>query len=495
MELEGGSRLFGGVVALENAAIALEGGVIHALLGEPGSGKSTLAGIMAGRIAPAAGRIVLSDKELRKNSPAAALRAGVSLAAQRPELLANLSVYGNAVIGREHLISGNDKPAAVLALLRRLGMDNVSLSHSVEGLSPAQRQILCLVRACITKPKVLILDEPALTLTKAQTQRLHTLLRELAAGGTAILYITKSPAEAAAIASTYTIIREGHTVISEALKPGTTPEELEALMPGCSLEDLYPPRGGHKPGETLLEVIGLQLPHTRSDISFTLRRGEILGLAGLLGAGRSAMARAVYGLRPAQKGIVSLGKRNLKAKTLTPAGALMAGLNYLDHSSGLDPNNSVAFNILLPELCGRWALGLCSPQQRRHEAGVRLEESGLLSTLADRQAGGLDAFARQMSSLARVCAQGSQVIILDEPAKGLRMAQKHDFYRRLHELARAGKGIILISTHLPELLHTCDTIAVMHEGDLCPPRPVDKWTSGEIEVYANSGKLGAVSIL
>ncbi len=481
------SLSLGGLKPLRDVALEILPGEIHALLGEPGSGKSALARILAGGIPFRHGLLLLQRQVYRPSSYASALTMGVAFCGQSPELPSGLTLGDFLRLGQ----SSGAKQRLREGLLA-LGLDG--LGTSVTRLTPAQARLAGVLRAVCAARTLVILDEPGRNLAPADLRRLHAYLRQAAARGISILYATGSAEEAFALADRFTILRDGQSLPAQPVRGVQSADELAALIPGCTPADLYPLHT-HKMGATLLEAIGLQLPGVAAEVSFVLRRGEVLGLAGLPGAGRRRLGRLLCGLEPAASGILSVAGKHCKARQLTPIRAKRAGLLFLDAGSGLDSRAGTGLNLLLPALGCFGRCGWFSRSRAAEEARKLIAASPLAPETVEKRICELSAFERQMLLLLRARASGCDVLVLNEPGRGVDNAHKQELYRELYSLAASGKGVILISNYLPELQQVCDTIGVLHNGELCPPRPAGKWTTEEIKLYASSGKFGAFSLL
>lgn len=464
--------------------LELFAGEVHALLGLPGSGKSALLALAAGDINLNDITVICNRQSLRCGDRNAFQRAGIIRVPQRPAFASALSWRENLSIIRTS--------TRLEEWLKLCGLSNLNLNARAVSPTPAITRMAAFVRAALARPRVLLLDDPAAGLNREQTSYLIAGLQRLTDEGTAVLIATRNPDFAHDAAERYTIIRPGLTLPAAAMSHECTSDMLFCQMAGCTPDDFYPPREG-KPTSALLEVIGLRM-RTGSEapeISFTLRRGEILGLHGLHGNGQLRLTRLLAGLGTAPRGVLSTNGKNLRASRLRPSSTLAAGILYLDRESGLFPEESVADNLLL--CARRWRLR-CGTREKE-AAWAALEDIGLHPELAAHSAGSLRDLEKELLLLARAKASGAEVLLLNAPARGLSARGKNQYYRALYRLADSGKGIILTGMELPEMMRVCDTLSVLHAGWLCPPRPVEKWTLEEINLYEQSGKLGALSLL
>jgi rhamnose transport system ATP-binding protein len=464
------TKRFGGVTAVSDVDIVLMPGAVHAVVGENGAGKSTLMKILDGVIAPDDGTI--SVPGLDSNAPSASRRAGagIGMVPQELELFGELTVAENLFVGR-------DRPRT-----RWLGFDWRSMNRTAEELigslgatldvtvpvkqlSVANQQLVEIARALLRDARILIMDEPTASLSDREISQLFEIIRALTKRGVGILYISHRLDEIFAIADHITVLRDGRKVASGP-RSEFTHDSLVHNMIGRPLSTLYTRHKG-APGAVALDVRGLTRAGEFSDISFELRKGEIVGLAGLIGAGRTEVAQTIYGLRPAQDGEIRLGDRRVTIDS--PETALGLGIAYVPEerrSQGNIPEFSVARNITfssLDRLPGRLFV-----DRRAEDAfadrfvkalGIRCADS---SDLIGRLSGG----NQQKVIVARSLAREPDVLILDEPTRGVDIGAKAELYRLIDDLAKSGKAILLISSEIPELLAMSDRILVMHEGDL-----------------------------
>ena len=466
VRLVGIHKAFPGVRAIRAANLSALPGEIHALVGENGAGKSTLIKVITGAHRPDGGELELFGAPAVLASPAAGLRAGVAAIYQELALVPAMSVRDNLFLGREPAHAGIVDRAAetrrARAVLSRLGMA-LDLDAEVRTLGVAQQQFVEIAKALLREARVLILDEPTAALSGHEAERLFAVLGELRRAGIAVLYISHRLEEVLRLADQTTIMRDGETL-------GTWPagaltrEEIIERMVGRPLTDEYPPRGGATIGDELLRVEALAGGAVKG-VSFTLRRGEVLGLAGLVGAGRTELARLVFGADRRSGGTVRLAGRRLALAS--PRYAIRAGICLLTEdrkAQGLLLGRSALENFALPNL-GRWSrwgwlrLGVERAAFARHVAALGLRVSGERQT-----AGQLSGGNQQKLLLARWLETESEVVIFDEPTRGVDVGARYDIYVLIHELARRGKAILIISSELPEVLGVCDRILVMREG-------------------------------
>lgn len=484
LRMVGVRKQFGSTQALADVSLTAEAGEIHALLGENGAGKSTLMKILSGAEQADAGEILLDGAPYRPRDPAAARRQGVVMVYQELTLAPHLSVEANITLGLEESRCGflqvKRQRQRVHEALGALGIAGLDLGRPVVELSPAEQQLVEIARAPLTDVRVLILDEPTSSLTQADAQRLFSLLDGLRSRGVAVLYISHFLEEVERIATRYTVLRDGVSVGSGPVA-GTTRERLVEQMVGRQLTDQYP-RIPHERGSLLLEVTDLageRLPHRAS---LRLHRGEIIGIAGLIGAGRTEFLRALFGLDVVRRGTVriqSIAGSSLRTACATPAQRIRAGLGLVSEdrkTEGLALRQSIADNLTWSRLTPYLCLGWLNLRTRRRAVQTWLEQLGVRCQSVEQTVGELSGGNQQKVALGRLLHQDADIFLLDEPTRGIDVASKAAIYRLMGELAAQGKGLLFVSSYLPELLGVCDQLAVMTRGQLGPVRPIHEWT-------------------
>jgi rhamnose transport system ATP-binding protein len=475
LALSGIGKRFGATVALAAVDFTLMPGEVHALMGENGAGKSTLMKIIGGVHRPDAGQITLDGAPLRLTGAEAARRAGIRTVFQELTVLPNLDVARNLMVGREPLRAGGwwldvaAMRAEAAAILNRLGID-LDPDAAVARLSAGQRQMLEIARACAGTPRVLILDEPTSSLGSREEEVLFGLVARLRAAGTGIVYITHRMAEVFRLADRITVLRDG-TSVAFGPAAGFTRDSLIAAMVGRPVA----PRStapGAAAGPEALRLRGLTRGRAVRGVDLVLHQGEVLGLAGLLGAGRSETARLVAGADRPDGGEMWLFGAAHAPRSV--AQAMAAGVAFLPEdrkTEGLVLPLSVADNIALPSLAGLAAGGLVLP---RRIAGLARD---WIARLGVRTAGpalpveALSGGNQQKVALARWLARKPRVVLLDEPTRGVDVGAKADIHARIRALAAEGVAVLVISSELPELLALCDRIAVMAQGRIAGEVP------------------------
>ncbi|HVU17791.1 MAG TPA: sugar ABC transporter ATP-binding protein [Candidatus Didemnitutus sp.] len=481
LRLTGIARRFGATVALAGVDLTVGPGEIHALVGENGAGKSTLMRILSGAVTADAGTMELDGEPYAPANPQEARAAGVGMVNQELAIARHLTVADNIVLGAEPTHRGLlDAEAArrkAAAALTDLGRPDIPLHVPAGQLSIAEQQLVEIARALALGCRVVVLDEPTSSLTRHDVEKLFALVRGLRDRGTSVIYISHFLEEVQALTDRYTVLRDGVSVAS-GRTADTHPAELARLMVGRPVSDLYV-RSSRRLGEVVLEVRELAGRRKPVSASFDLRRGEVLGLAGLIGAGRSELLRTLFSLDPVRSGHIRIGRYE---GPTTPAARWGQGTGFLSEDrkeEGLALNLSLADNVTLPRLGWR-----VNPRALARETTGWLERLAVRCAGPDQHAVELSGGNQQKVALARLLRNGADVLLLDEPTRGVDIGAKQTIYRLIDELATAGKSVVMVSSYLPELLGTCDRIAVMCRGVLGPALPAAEWTEHGIMLAA-----------
>lgn len=465
--LSGLARHFGGVQALRGVDFRLFPGEVHALVGENGAGKSTLVKILAGIHRPDAGTVSVGGQVVELRSPTQAQALGIAVVQQEPMLFPDLDVAENVFMGRHprDRFGRVDWKRMYREVDQLLATLDVSLgAHMpVQGLSVAEQQLVEIAKALSLQARVLVLDEPTSALSPHEVDELFAIVRQLRERGVAILFVSHRLDEIFKLADRLTILRDGTHIITAPVNEMST-EEIITHMVGRELSDLFP-RGRAEIGEVVLEVRQLTRPGVFTDVGFQLRRGEILGFAGLVGAGRTEVARVLFGIDRAQSGEIRLKGKHVRIRS--PQQAMDYGIAYVPedrHLQGLVMNFSIVANITLPILRQVSRLGLLYPAQeqqiaRAYSGQLRIRSEGV-EQLVDALSGG----NQQKVVLSKWLATNPSVLILDEPTRGIDVGAKAEVHRIISDLAARGLAIILISSDLPEVLAMADRVIVLHEG-------------------------------
>ncbi len=465
--MAGVSKTFGGIRALDAVDFEVSEGEIHALLGENGAGKSTLIKVLGGAVVPDAGRISLDGKVLPPGDPRAARRRGIAVIHQELMLVPGMTAAENIFLGRERgglVLDRAGMRRSAQELLDSLGGSGLDASTRVDTLSIAQRQLVEIARALAQgdEARILVLDEPSAVLTKPETERLFGVLKGLRARGMGIVYISHRLEEVFSICDRLTVLRDGRRVATAPVA-GLDRAELIRWMVGRDLSEEFPSRTA-EPGDAVLEARGLSSPGRFSDVSFTVRRGEILGLSGLVGAGRTSVALALFGAIPST-GEILLEGRPMHMRH--PRQAIDAGLAYVTEdrkARGLFPLLDAGANLTMAHLESYARLGLISPAKERSAAESAARDLDLRAAGLGQRASTLSGGNQQKLLLGRFLLKPLKLLILDEPTRGIDVGAKAEIYRLMHRLTARGLAILMISSELPEILGMADRVVVMHEG-------------------------------
>ncbi|MEU2436120.1 sugar ABC transporter ATP-binding protein [Streptomyces rubradiris] len=493
LALKGVSKSFGAVRALRDVSLELLPGEAHALAGENGAGKSTLIKTLAGVHRPDAGQVLLDGEPVVFHGPGDARAAGIAVIHQEPTLFPDLSVAENIFMGRgpTRALGRIDHKAtreATAALMRRLGV-GLDPERPARGLSIADQQLVEIAKALSSDARVLIMDEPTAALTGSEAARLFGVVRGLREQGAAVLFVSHRLQEILAICQQVTTLRDGARIATEPLA-GMTEDDLIRRMVGRDLAERYPKRHV-RAGDVALSVRRLTREGVFTDVSFDVRRGEIVGLAGLVGAGRTEVARAVFGIDRRDAGEVEVAGRPLPNGA--PSAAMAAGLALVPEdrrAQGLVMDLSVERNIGLTGLRTTARAGLVHRRAERRRSldwAVRLQVK--YARIAD-AVSTLSGGNQQKVVLAKWLATAPRVLVVDEPTRGIDVGTKAEVHRILGELAADGVAVLMISSDLPEILGMADRVLVMHEGRITADLPRAAATE-ETVLAAATGRAAA----
>jgi rhamnose transport system ATP-binding protein len=469
IELREASKSYGAVRAVRDTSIALRPGEVRALVGENGAGKSTIVRLLAGVTPPDTGGVLVDGEPVAFHGPADARDAGIAVIYQEPTVFPDLSVAENVMMGRQPLSSGRriDRKALhdqVQRLLDRLGV-RLDAGQPVRGLSIADQQIVEIAKALSFDARVLIMDEPTAALSGPEVQRLFAVVRALQEAGAAVLFISHRLEEVFAICDTVTVMRDG-AVVHDAPVGDMTTDEMVRRMVGRELAALFPKQDAQV-GERVLEVKRLTREGVFFDVSFEVRAGEIVALAGLVGAGRSEVARAIFGIDRTDAGHVEVSGRRLQPGR--PLAAMHAGIAFVPEDrrmQGLVMDLSVARNATLTRMRALTRLGLIRAGAENRLAREWAERLRLKYHRLEDPVGYLSGGNQQKVVLAKWLATEPKLLILDEPTRGIDVGTKAEVHRLMGELAGRGLAVLMISSELPEVLGMADRVLVMREGRL-----------------------------
>ena len=483
LSLKGIRKAFGPTVALDGVDLELRQGEVHALIGENGAGKSTLMNVIAGALKPDDGSMEIDGRPYSPTSPLDARTNGIALIHQELSLCPHLSVAENVLMGiesshfgwldREQLTSRTNE------VLRTFHHADIRPEKRVGDLPVAARQIVEISRALAANARIILMDEPTSSLQRDDVANLFQLIRRLSSEGISVIYISHFLEEVRQIADRFTVLRDGRSVATGDIA-STSDDELIAKMVGRAQQTLFPERKNKNAiHETILDVRNLAAPPLLKDASFELRRGEILGIAGLMGSGRTPLLRAIFGLEPPTSGTITINKNALPRARSTPAMRLVEGVGYLSEdrkSDGLTLNQSLSDNVTVTKFdtCSR--LGWLDLRAQRRQA-ERLVNALKIKTRGVQQAvGSLSGGNQQKVALARLLHQDADVLRLDEPTRGIDIGSKAQVYETIAACAEQNKAVLMVSSYLPELFGMCDRLAVMSRGRLSEVKRIDQWT-------------------
>jgi rhamnose transport system ATP-binding protein len=468
LKLTGISKAFAGVHALKGASFDIQAAEVHALVGENGAGKSTLIKVIAGAHLPDEGTIEIDGAPVEKITPAHARALGIATIYQQPALFPDLTVAENIAIGLEpagpwRLVRWKERRARARELLDRIGA-KIDVETEVRRLSMPEQQLVEIARAVGASARVLIMDEPTASLSDQEVDRLFRIIGDLKDQGAGIIYISHRLEELPRIADRVTVLRDG-VVIGSRRMGEVSRAELIRMMVGRELSAVFP-KSAVPLGETILDIRGLGCSRSGiHNVSLSVRSGEILGLAGLVGAGRTELAQTLFGLSPADSGEVRI--RGKPVVVDRPAQAVNLGIAYLPEDRrrhGVVLEMSTAANTTLATLGTITRMGLLDFDRERAIAGSYVRQLGIKTPSVDAPVENLSGGNQQKVALARWLAASPAVLILDEPTQGVDVGAKAEIHRLICELAGRGLAIVMISSELSEVLGMSDRIAVMHNG-------------------------------
>ena len=494
-EMRGVRKAFGATIALAGVDCAVRAGEVCALVGQNGAGKSTLMAILAGALSPDAGVMRLDGAPYAPRDPLEARRAGVAMIHQELSLAPHLSVMENIMLGVEPVRGGAARPFGIvrrdrmrdtaLAALAELGHRDIAPEGRVGDLAPAAQQLVEIARALAIGCRVLVLDEPTSSLGHSDVKALFELIGRLKAQGLAIVYISHFIEEVAAVSDRFVVLRDGSHA-GAGVTAGTPAEAIVSLMVGRDLDDLYP-RGARIAGDPILELDGV----VPGAATLTLHRGEIVGIAGLLGAGRTRLLRAIFGLEPVEAGRVTIGAFSGR---FAPHDRWRQGMGMLSEDragEGLALGLSVADNLTLTRLEPFGPAFTVLPARQDAAASRWIDRIGIRCSHPRQTIGQLSGGNQQKVAVGRLLHHDVDVLVLDEPTRGIDVASKAHIYKLIDEMVAQQKAALLVSSYLPELLGVCDRIAVMSRGRLGAARPVDAWTEHSLLMEASGARAAS----
>jgi len=492
LEMRGISKTYPGVRALDGVSFSVLPGEVHALVGENGAGKSTLMKILAGAEPKDSGEILIDGQPAAIDSPQAAIHLGISIIYQEFNLVPYMSAAENIYLGREPrgrlpgFVNFGRMYREAQQVIDRLGVP-LSVRTPINRLSIAQQQMVEIAKATSQNARIIAMDEPSATLTEHELESLFALIRQLKADGVSIIYISHRLEEVFQIADRVTVLRDGKLVATVDVAE-TNREEIIRMMVGRELTEKIPARRVEIGGPALT-VSGLRRAGILEDISFSVRRGEVLGLAGLVGAGRTEVARAIFGADPIDDGEILLDGRKVEIRSPQDAIRLGIGLVTEDRKAlGLILGMAVRENISLANLGALARLGFVSRRREREVASQFVADLMIKTPSVEQQVQNLSGGNQQKVVLAKWLFTQSKVMIFDEPTRGIDVGAKTEIYSLMNRLAERGVAIVMISSELPEILGMSDRILVMHEGRIAGELSREESTQEKIMHLATGGE-------
>ncbi len=495
LRMTGVSKSFGATRALDDVTFELDRGAVHALIGENGAGKSTMMKILSGALAPDAGRMEIDGRPYAPAGPGDGIRCGVSMIYQELNLAPHLTVEENICLGREaHAAGWLDRAAMgrkVREVLELVRHPEISPAVPVRELSVGARQLVEIARALVGRPRILVMDEPTSSLSHEDSLRLFEIIRGLRGQDVSVVYISHFLEEIQRVADTYTVLRDGRSVGSGRMAEARL-EGLIQLMVGREFTELFP-RIEHAVGEPALVVDGLRSAAMAAPVRLSLAKGEILGIAGLIGSGRTELLRTIFGLDEAEAGTIVVSGIELSGRK--PWTRIRSGLGLLSEDrqgEGLALGLSVADNMTLSDLSPYRRRGLLKLRRRGKAVADWIGRLKIKAKGPDQKVGDLSGGNQQKVALARLLHQKASVLLLDEPTRGIDVVSKSQIYEWIGGLAREGQAVLFVSSYLPELLGICDRIAVFHRGALVEARPASAWDAAGLMAAATVGRASTV---
>lgn len=490
LEMEGITKSFPGVQALSGVDVTVCAGEVHCLLGQNGAGKSTLIKVLAGVHRPDGGVIRVDGQEREFKTPIAATSAGIATIHQELDLVDGLSVAANIYLGHEFQAWGvtqrqrqNEKAAALLA---GLGHSDINPGEQVGNLAPAGKQVVSIARALSHSAKIIVMDEPSAALSHDEVLNLFRIVRELRADGVAVIYISHRLEEIREIGDRITVLKDGRTVAAGLDAKGTSTEKVVTLMSGRSVKRAFPQRPADaehdRSADTpMLEVSGLSRPREFDDISFNVAPGEIVGIAGLVGSGRSEILETIFGARKSSRGSVSISGKVLRPGSIRAAMRAGVGLAPEERKSqALALGASVARNMSLSSLARISRFGwlhLAKELAQGRSFGAKVDLKPADPSVAVRQLSGGN---QQKVVLARWLIYGCRVLLLDEPTRGVDAAGRAEIYALVRELADQGIALVVVSSEIAEVIGLADRVLVVREGSLAANVPAAEITERQV---------------
>jgi ribose transport system ATP-binding protein len=495
LQMTGIVKEFPGVRALDGVDLDVRAGEVHCLLGQNGAGKSTLIKVLSGFHQPDGGTITWDGEPATLGTPQAALKAGIATIYQELDLVADLSVAENIFLGHELSSAGFSQRHRANQLTRdllaRLGHPEIAPTRSVGSLAPAGQQIVSMARALSRDTRLLILDEPSAVLDQEGVANLFRVIRGLTAEGVAVVYISHRLEEIRQIGDRITVLKDGRTVATGLPVAETSTADLIKLMTGRSIEYVFPPRPASPPdGSVVLEVQDLSLSGVFGGVNLSVRSGEIVGLAGLVGAGRSEILETLYGARRASTGTVSVSGQRLRRGSVTASVRAGVGLAPEERKSqGLLLDEAVYRNITMSSMSRFARFGFLDRGEERRRAAELTESLDVRPDGVTRAARTLSGGNQQKVVLARWLLRECRVLLLDEPTRGVDVGARSEIYQLIRTLADSGVAVVVVSSEVEEVLGLSDRVLVVREGEVVYEGPATELDESRVLDLVMEGKV------
>lgn len=491
LQMKSISKSFGATRALDNVDFELKKGEVHALLGENGAGKSTLVKILSGALKQDEGSMFLENFRHSPSSPLEGRKKGVSMIYQELNLVPHLTVEENIMLGKElhswGFVQRKEMKKRVKDALELVHHPEISLDIPVRKLSIGARQVVEITRALMEKAKILVMDEPTSSLSQEDSDLLFQIIKRLKAQGVSIIYISHFLEEVQKVADSFTVLRDGKEICSGNMED-TSLEELIQHMVGQKVKEMFP-QVEHTTGEVLLSLDKLMGSKMQAEVDLNLHCGEILGLAGLIGAGRTELLRTIFALDPVEQGSIKVA--DVRFSKGTPWQRIKQGMGLLSEDrqrEGLALSCSLTDNITLSNFSPYSRFGFLGLKKRNEAAQDWIQKMKIKARSPEQRVFSLSGGNQQKVALARLLHQRADILLLDEPTRGIDVVSRSQVYEWMGQLASRGKAILFVSSYFPELLGICDRIAVFYRGQIIDIRPPSEWNTESLMVAATTGK-------
>jgi ribose transport system ATP-binding protein len=480
------SKSFGPTQALNSVSLSVQSGEVLALIGENGAGKSTLLKVLSGAHRADSGKMSIENRSYRPRGPKDARAAGVAMIYQELNLAPDLSVEDNLLLGHSNIGAGflfrSKQRQRVQDALNLVGLNSLSPTAIVGEQSVATQQLLEISRALVSNANIILFDEPTSSLPQKDVQRLFEIIHRLKQQGMGLVYISHFLEEVRAVADSYSVLRDGENV-GEGRINHVNDDQIVSMMVGRDVNDLFP-SVPHEPGEPWVSIDRLQGDSLASEITFDLRRGEIFGISGLVGAGRTELLRTMFGLDHITAGQIQIDNTKVQHSVRSKMRAGFGMLSEDRKHEGLAQDLSLIENTTLGNMDRYTTMGFINLRARNCAATELMRQVEVKSHSGNQRVSELSGGNQQKVAIARILHQEADILLMDEPTKGIDVGTKAEIYRLMGSLAAQGKTVVFVSSYLPELLAVCDRIGVMSRGEIRAIRNADQWTEDEVMATA-----------